>query len=349
MPQRRRRRARPSPDALRARTPQAVIESLVNGAMRVQGARLSGAERRAVAEYVTGKTSAATSRGGERAGARRRRASNAATRRRAWSGWSPTVTNTRFQPARSGRSDRRDLPRLTLKWAFGFPDASVGLGAADRGGRTRVRRQPERHGVLARREDRLHPLDVQRGGRRAHGDRGRTCAMAARRRVYFGDTAANAYALDAETGQRLWTRKVDDHPLARITGSPTLHEGRLYVPVSSYEEAQGADPQYACCTFRGSVVGARCDVRQRDLEDLHDCRPAAAPRHEHGRACRCGDRRDRAIWSAPTVDAGAAALRRDRQRYSGPPQPSSDAVVALDLETGSDRDGCSRSRRTTST
>ena len=71
--------------------------------------------------------------------------------------------------------------------------------------------------------------------------------------MYFGDTAANVYALDAETGARRVARKVDDHPLARITGSPTLHDGRLYVPISSYEESQGADPQYACCTFRGSV------------------------------------------------------------------------------------------------
>ena len=71
--------------------------------------------------------------------------------------------------------------------------------------------------------------------------------------MYFGDTAANAYALNAETGRVVWTRKVDDHPLARITGSPTLHAGRLYVPVSSHEESQGADPRYECCTFRGSV------------------------------------------------------------------------------------------------
>ena len=45
----------PSLDALKARTPQAVIESLLTGAMRPQGSRLSGPERRAVAEFVTGK------------------------------------------------------------------------------------------------------------------------------------------------------------------------------------------------------------------------------------------------------------------------------------------------------
>ena len=46
----------PSLDALKARTPQAIVESLVNGAMRAQGSRMSGAERRAVAEFVTGQT-----------------------------------------------------------------------------------------------------------------------------------------------------------------------------------------------------------------------------------------------------------------------------------------------------
>ena len=46
----------PSLDALRTRTPQAIIDSLLSGAMRPQGARLSGAERRAVAEFVTGKS-----------------------------------------------------------------------------------------------------------------------------------------------------------------------------------------------------------------------------------------------------------------------------------------------------
>src|SRR5260370_37437361 len=47
--------------------------------------------------------------------------------------------------------------------------------------------------------------------------------------------------------------KLDDHPLARVTGSPTLYDGKLYVPLASYEEAQGASQDYECCTFRGSV------------------------------------------------------------------------------------------------
>lgn len=38
--------------------------------------------------------------------------------------------------------------------------------------------------------------------------------------MHFGDTGANACALEAETGQPLWVHQVDEHPLARLTGSP---------------------------------------------------------------------------------------------------------------------------------
>src|SRR5688500_7065357 len=56
----------PSLDALRARPPQAVLEALVTGSRRPQGARLSGPERRrAVAEFVTGKALAGDVRGAE--------------------------------------------------------------------------------------------------------------------------------------------------------------------------------------------------------------------------------------------------------------------------------------------
>ena len=57
--------------------------------------------------------------------------------------------------------------------------------------------------------------------------------------AYFGDVRAYVYAVDAEAGKELWRLKADDHPVARITGSPVLHQNRLYVPVSSVEEAVG--------------------------------------------------------------------------------------------------------------
>ena len=45
----------PSPDLLRQRSPEAILSALTAGGMRPQGGRLSGTERRAVAEYLSGK------------------------------------------------------------------------------------------------------------------------------------------------------------------------------------------------------------------------------------------------------------------------------------------------------
>src|SRR5258708_17846187 len=45
----------PGVEALRQRTPEAIVAALVSGAMRIQGSRLGGAERRALAEYLAGR------------------------------------------------------------------------------------------------------------------------------------------------------------------------------------------------------------------------------------------------------------------------------------------------------
>jgi polyvinyl alcohol dehydrogenase (cytochrome) len=70
----------------------------------------------------------------------------------------------------------------------------------------------------------------------------------------MGDFSATVHAVDALDGSLIWRTAVGDHPDATITGSPKLHEDKLYVPISSSEWATAADPGYACCTFQGGVV-----------------------------------------------------------------------------------------------
>ena len=41
-----------------------------------------------------------------------------------WNGWGVDPAQSRFQPAAMAQFAAADVPRLTLKWAFGFPDAS---------------------------------------------------------------------------------------------------------------------------------------------------------------------------------------------------------------------------------
>jgi polyvinyl alcohol dehydrogenase (cytochrome) len=323
----------PNLDALGARTPQAVVESLMTGTMRVQGARMSGAERRAVAEFVTGKAIGGDVTGaaaGRCAAGSRPAAAGAQTR---WGGWSPTPTNARFQSSEQAGLAVGDLKRLTLKWAFGFPDASVAWSQpAVAGGRVFVGSQNGTVYALDAKTGCVYwtfsaPAGVRTGI--AVGPAGATPAA-----VYFGDTSANAYALDAETGATLWVRKVDDHPSARVTGSPTLHDGRLYVPLASYEEAQGANPEYGCCTFRGSLVAldAKTGAVQWKTYMIPD---EPKPRGTSTAGVTLWGPAGAGIWSAPTVDVRRRAVYvATGNAYSAPAAPTSDAVVALDLDTG---------------
>ena len=114
----------PGKDALRGRSPEAIVDSLTGGAMRYQGLSLSGGERRAIAVFLTGKAF-----GGDITGATYGRctAPPAFTDPSvgvSWNGWSPTLDNTHFQPLKQAGLTADQIPRLTLKWAFGFPDTT---------------------------------------------------------------------------------------------------------------------------------------------------------------------------------------------------------------------------------
>ena len=259
----------PSPEVLARRSPEAILSALTAGAMRPQGGRLTGAERRAVAEFITGRAP-----GGDATGVSVGRCATAPAltitpQSASWSGWSPTNANTRFQSAEAAGITRENVPRLALKWAFGFPDSTSAWSQPTVfGGRLFVGSQ---NGIVyaldASSGCSLWTFTARSGVRNAPivGRRPNEQGYA----VYFGDTGANVYAIDAATGSQLWTRKVDEHPFARVTGTPTLDEGRLFVPISSLEETAAGQPGYECCTFRGSVAAARRGDRRDPMEDLH--------------------------------------------------------------------------------
>ena len=73
--------------------------------------------------------------------------------------------------------------------------------------------------------------------------------------VYIG-TQKGAYllAVNAETGALRWRRQLDRHPQAILTQSPIVYGGIVYEGVSSGEEGAATDPNYPCCTFRGSLA-----------------------------------------------------------------------------------------------
>ena len=75
---------------------------------------------------------------------------------------------------------------------------------------------------------------------------------------------ARMFAIDKDTGEPRWTTLVEEHPAAIITQSPVVFRGRVYVGVSSNEEALAEFvPGYPCCSFRGSMVAL--DARSGEI------------------------------------------------------------------------------------
>jgi hypothetical protein len=101
----------PPPEALRQRSPTASLDVLANGSMRVQGATLSGPERRAIAEYLGG-----TILAGDPTGAATGRCETSSTFKlgpgSGWNGWGATPENTREQSASAAGLTAALVPRL---------------------------------------------------------------------------------------------------------------------------------------------------------------------------------------------------------------------------------------------
>jgi polyvinyl alcohol dehydrogenase (cytochrome) len=251
-----------------------------------------------------------------------------------WNGWGVDHANSRFQPASMAGLEAAQVPRLKLKWSFGFPGASVAFG------------QPT---VVAGRlwfgsaDGAVYSVDARSGCiywtyKAAASVRSAISvgvSRSGRYDVYFGDVQANVYALDAQTGALLWKIKVDDHPYARITGAPVLHTSRLFVPVSSVEEVPAGNAQYACCTFRGSLVAIDIEAG-KTIWKTYTIPDPPKPTRKNTAGAQMHGPSGAAVWSPPTLDLNRRAVYvATGNGYSDPPTGYTDAILAFDMDTGS--------------
>lgn len=328
----------PQRTALTQMSPEQILQSLEKGTMKAQAAERSRAQRRALAEYISGKTFAASPSNSIPKPAFCNSASAARSSRDpltepAWNGWGVTITNSRFEPAQAAGITADQVPRLKLRWAFGFPGASTGgTQPVVVGGRVYVGDAEGDLFALDAQTGCIHwTTEVEAGVRSAitigkHGPGG----LAA----YFGDQAANVYAVEADSGKLLWKVKVDDYPRAAITGAPQLYAGRLYVPVSSREESQVGDPKYLCCAFRGSVVALDATTGKQ-IWKTYTISETARPTQKNNIGTQISGPSGAGVWDAPTLDAKRNTLYVGTgNNYSPPSTNASDSIVAFDMRTG---------------
>jgi polyvinyl alcohol dehydrogenase (cytochrome) len=316
-------------------TPERVVASLsADGLMRAQGAELSDDERRAVAVFLTGKPLGAMAAPVTAPKCSRPAPAFSKAPASGWNGWGATPTNTRFQRQPGGGLTAADVPKLKLKWAFGFAgDTSAAIQPAIVDGRVFVGSASGRVYALSLAEGCAYwtfDADTQVRTAVTVGDERGSDSPS----VFFADVAANVYSIDATTGQLRWKKKVDDHPVARVTGTPRLHQNRLYVPVSSLEELAGADPKYPCCTFRGSIVALDA-TNGTQIWKTYTIADSPKPTTKNKIGTQLYGPSGAATWSSPTLDVDGKMLYVSTgDSYSDPAASTADAIVALDLDSG---------------
>ena len=313
-------------------SPQVLYRSITEGIMQSQAAHLSDGDKQHIVEYITQMRLGDPDAGPEVAWCDASASIFTSLDESQLTGWGHDTR--RYVSSEAAGFDRSQVSALELKWSFGFPAS------------TRARSQPTigMGAVFVGSQDgTVYAFDLETGcvrwtyAARAEvrtgitlGKRGPDGAATA----YFGDIIANLYAVDATTGELVWQTSPDEHHSATLTGTPAYAAGKLYVPVSSLEVVTAANPEYACCTFRGHVMA----VDAADGSVIWDSYAIPDPPASVGTTSVGTDMLGPSgapVWTSPTVDVAKNLLIFGTgENYSSPADTNSDAVIAVALDTG---------------
>lgn len=318
----------PLPEALMKLPGEQILRSMESGSMKEQASGLSAEEKAAVVRFLARNAVTTTAEGGRCAAGYEPRTDSTY-----WNGWGVDAANTRFQPANMAGVPAAAVPKLELKWAFGFANTPMAIA------------QPA---VFAGRlffgsvDGTVYAADAKTGCILWTFKAAATVRTAitigvvanAKPAAMFGDTQANAYAVSTKDGTLVWNVKLDEHPLARVTGAPKLSGSRLYVPVSSTEEVAGGGAKYECCKFRGSVVAI--DIESGKVAwKSYTIPDAPQPTRKNTAGVQLYGPAGAAVWLSPTLDLERRlVIVGTGNGYSDPAVKHTDAVIAFDMDTG---------------
>jgi len=318
----------PLKSALKRLTVNHIFSALDKGIMAGQAGHLTKDERALIASFLGVKPTVAKADsyycGDVRDASRKMISANTKS-------WGFGLSNERM--LRDTNIGEENVGTMTLDWIFAFPNA------------TRVRSQPTVVGstiYIGSADASIKAIDLERGcvewefsvaaevrsaisadlddaGNAAH--------------LYFGDIDGNIYGFDIASQQLLWKREADPHPAATMTGSMVLHGDKVFVPVSSLEIVLAANPKYECCVFRGSIIAVDKNTGKTIWQTFTTEKPELQGLNTVG-AKRYGPS-GAPIWSSPTIDTKRGFLYVGTgENYSRPTSDTSDAIMAMSLETG---------------
>jgi polyvinyl alcohol dehydrogenase (cytochrome) len=314
---------------LAARPRADIVLALTSGIMAPMAQGLSAEQIQSVAAYLTPETRFPAAPSTPAVAADRMCAVNPPIKagRNDWSSAGFDDESSRYQSNPGLKA--ADVPKLKLKWAFsmsgGGQPTVIGdwLFTTNRSGKFYALDAKTGcvHWVVNDVVSRTTPLVV----RDSISPSGWATFVAVASRV--------VRAFDAQTGAEIWKSEVlESHQSSVLSGSPVISGARIFVPISSIEEATAMRRDYVCCTFRGSL--AALDVKTGKL--LWKSFMISAPLqtiHREGKDLL--GPAGAAVWAAPTVDRKRGLIYVvTGDSYTDVDTDGADAVVAIDMQTG---------------
>jgi polyvinyl alcohol dehydrogenase (cytochrome) len=247
-----------------------------------------------------------------------------------WNGWAPDLSNARYTTT-SGLT-LNQVGKLKLKWAYAFDGDVTAFGAPTVLGNTLF---------VGSAGGAVQALSTDSGCVRwvyqASGPVRSALVAVPNGKTHvlvFTDLTGWAYGVEAETGHQLWKKKPEPHESTRLTGTAAVQDGVVFIPAASWEETRSSNPDYPCCTFRGSVTAMRAKDGTEVWKTYTILEKPHAIEKGPGSVGTFGPS-GAGIWGSPTLDSKRGLLYvTTGDNYSTPATDMSDSIVALEVKTG---------------
>ena len=243
-------------------------------------------------------------------------------------GFSVDRKQTRSLTATQAGLKLAEMKNLEFAWAIGFPRQGSGTGASIVG----------------------DTLFVTGGGQLLALDAASGCAkwslaVSSRNTPAFGEidgrkvlalsAGRDVLLVDAKSGEKIWQAdgQATDNT-GSIRGGVVIYQDKIIVPISASGVAAGGRPSFECCVGHGAVVALSAKDGSK-LWEYHTMPTADYTGKVSSTGVKQRGPSGAPIWSIPVIDE-----KRERvivttgENTSHPGTDTSDAVIALDLNTG---------------
>jgi polyvinyl alcohol dehydrogenase (cytochrome) len=314
----------PNRNIIAAMTARTVFSALVSGKMKVQSENLSESQKRAIAQYITNMVLVETTY-----------SPNAYTKfsieknPKILSGWGGNLAGTGFQ--KNTTITKENIAKLKVKWTFGFPDG------------TQVRSKPAVMGnclIVGTQFGEVYAIEKNTGKigwiyKASAAIRGGIAISQTANgpKIYFTDYATNTYCL-SETGKEIWNIRAGIHPQSGTTGTATVYNNTVFVPITSFEVASAADPNFPCCNSSGELVALNATngkIKWRHKVIAEEAKEQGKKKNGKPYFGPSGG----VVWCSPNIDTKRGLIYIGTgENYTDPATTTSDAIQAIDIYTG---------------